>query len=105
KTYNRPLAQPWPYVILAGQCIKQSVSVTWATCEFQKSNSLPVIEGGLFPEMALVLDADDADTVRNDHTDLLKVCPQRLLCHIDCELGDLETQISKFSALKSTLRQ
>ena len=105
KTYNRPLAQPWPYVILAGQCIHQSVSVTWATCEFQKSNSLPVIEDGLFPEMALVLDADDADTVRNDHTDLLKVCPQRLLCHIDCELGDLETQISKFAALKSALGQ
>ena len=105
KTYNRPLAEPWPYVILSGESVHQSVSVNWKTCDFQKSPSLPAIEEYLFPEMALVLDANDADTVRNDQTDLLKVNPQRLLCHIDCELGGLETQISRFAALKSTLGQ
>jgi hypothetical protein len=105
KTYNRPLAEPWPYVILSDESVHQSVSVNWKTCELQKSPSLPAIKECFFPEMALVLDANDAETVRNNRTDLLKVHPQRLLCHIDCELGDLETQISRFAALQSTFGQ
>jgi hypothetical protein len=105
KTYNRPLAEPWPYVILSDESVHQSVSVNWKTCELQKLPSLPAIKECFFPEMALVLDANDAETVRNNRTDLLKVHPQRLLCHIDCELGDLETQISRFAALQSTFGQ
>lgn len=99
KTYNRPLDLPWPYVIADGARLSQSVELTWAPCA--TSPVLPVETdevGSLFPEMALVIDAQDALRLADNPSDIAVVNPQRLLCHFDAELGGTITQFAAFAA-------
>ncbi len=101
KTYNRPLALPWPYSLTAGEPLEQSVQLTWEPVETQSVQSPAMPSNVVFPETALVLSAQDALRLVENPTDIAEVAPQRLLCHIDCALGDGEGQIAAFAKLQS----
>lgn len=103
KTYNRPLALPWPYELQAGETVEQSVRLTWEACETEASEATDEVSDATFPEMALVITAEDASRLAGSPQDIAKVAPQRLLCHIDAALGGIEGQIAAFAALQKAL--
>ncbi|WP_245820657.1 hypothetical protein [Flavimaricola marinus] len=98
KTYNRPLAEPWPYLIPDGTDLRQSVEVTWqTTTSANASTSEEAPKGAHFPQMALVISPDDAARLALSPIDLEVVKPQRLLCHLDATLGDTSQQFVAFA--------
>lgn len=104
KTYNRPLAKPWPYVLPTGEVVEQSVHVSWKKV---KTAASVVAEDqtreATFPETAIVLTAEDARRLAATPRDVDAVMPQRLLCHIDAALGDVAGQVAAFGQLQSVL--
>ena len=99
KTYNRPLDLPWPYTIADSARLSQSVELTWAPSA--TSPTSPVETGEInatFPEMALVIGAQDASRLAQQPSDIVAVNPQRLLCHLDAELGGTPAQFTAFAA-------
>ncbi len=104
KTYNRPLAKPWPYVLPTGEVVEQSVHVRWKKV---KTAASVVVEDqareATFPETAIVLTAEDARRLAATPRDVDAVMPQRLLCHIDAALGDIAGQVAAFGQLQSVL--
>ncbi len=99
KTYNRPLALPWPYTLENKERLSQSVELSWVPCATTPASS---VESGpidaAFPEIALVIDAQDAQRLAHQPSDIAVVNPQRLLCHLDAELGDTAAQFEAFAA-------
>ena len=97
KTYNRPLALPWPYMIADGARLDQAVELTWA--QSQKTTvtqtATPAINAN-FPETAIVITPEDARRLAGGPDDILSVSPQRLLCHLDATLGDTTAQFDAF---------
>ncbi|NVO28961.1 hypothetical protein HJ526_16135 [Donghicola sp. C2-DW-16] len=103
KTYNRPLALPWPYDLSADAPLEQSVHLTWEPV-VTDPDPLPEPPANVtFPKTALALTAQDALRLAENPSDIAEVAPQRLLCHIDCALGDAKGQIAAFAKLQSAL--
>ncbi|TDH34882.1 hypothetical protein E2A64_14190 [Pseudohoeflea suaedae] len=106
KTYNRPLALPWPYEIADGETLSQSVEITW---EADATAAAPAISKGLkaarFPETALLLTPEDALRLAANREDFDIVSPQRLLCHVDASIAAAGPQIAAFAALQAVLPQ
>ncbi|WP_180899497.1 hypothetical protein [Martelella soudanensis] len=104
KTYNRPLALPWPYRIADGETLSQSVEITWKA---DAATVLPAAanpsQPARFPETALVLTAGDALRLAANREDFDIVGPQRLLCHIDAAAEPAGPQIAAFAALQAVL--
>lgn len=104
KTYNRPLAKPWPYVLPTGEVVEQSVHVSWKKV---KTAASVVVEDqtreATFPEIAIVLTAEDARRLAATPRDVDAVMPKRLLCHIDAALGCVAGQVAAFGQLQSVL--
>ena len=104
KTYNRPLALPWPYVLKDGEKIQQSVEITWQKAapvkpaEWSDPPALPH-----FPRMALALTARDAQSTEQVVAAVDTVGPQALLCHLDASAGQIVPQLDAFAALQSRL--
>ncbi|MFZ3582223.1 hypothetical protein ACOI1H_08650 [Loktanella sp. DJP18] len=102
KTYNRPLARPWPYVIDEEAVLDQSVTLTW-----QKAARSVVVSPAPraaqppFPDMALVITPQDARRLAGSPADVDIVAPQRLLCHLDATLGDVAGQCAAFAAAQA----
>lgn len=98
KTYNRPLAKPWPYKIEDGSVLEQSVCLTWSACDKAPSilKKSSILEAN-FPEMALVMTPDDAERLAKNPSDLAAIKPQRLLCHFDTVLGHTSAQFQAFA--------
>ena len=104
KTYNRPLALPWPYEIADGETLSQSVEITWKADEAAVSPAAPADrQTARFPETALVLTADDALRLAANPEDFDIVSPQRLLCHVDAATEPAGPQIAAFAALQAAL--
>jgi hypothetical protein len=102
KTYNRPLAKPWPYRIEQGKELCQSVTLTWDVAKPAKASPpQPQAPLGVFPEMALVIDAQDAWRLSRQPQDLRFVNPQRVLCHFDATLGETAAQFGGFAAAQA----
>lgn len=107
KTYNRPLALPWPYRLENGETLCQSVAITWeraaeAACPpaWEEPPANPT-----FPQMALVLTAEDARSI-GEVTEAVRFAgPQRLLCHVDAAAGPVGPQVAAFAALQSVLAE
>lgn len=98
KTYNRPLALSWPYEIADGATLSQAVNVTWApspTLAFVRAQK--TLPAARFPQMALVITPQDARRLADRPDDLEVIRSQRLLCHLDATLGDVESQIEAFA--------
>lgn len=102
KTYNRPLALPWPYLLQPKAPLSQSVRLTWERCAPDPAPpDNPAAAEIRFPETALLLTPAEARQALAHPADLLEIRPQRLLCHIDQSLGDIPAQIAAFAALQS----
>ncbi|WP_417242884.1 hypothetical protein [Celeribacter sp.] len=101
KTYNRPLALPWPYEIQERETVRQSVRLRWGPCSADEKVTRDEDMEVTFPDTALVLTAADAVRLVNNQADLDAVRPQRLLCHIDVALGEVEAQIQAFGTLQA----
>jgi len=104
KTYNRPLAKPWPYVLEDGSNLDQSVKVCWRTCRTVpakwKTSQVEDEDPVRFPETAILVNAVDVDRAIAAPSDIRDVAPQRLLCSIDETLGDVTGQCRAFAALQ-----
>lgn len=105
KTYNRPLALPWPYEIHENEAVRQSVRLKWEPCATHDAAGAEDVRQVPFPDTALVLTAKDAERLTDNRHDLDRVQPQRLLCHIDAALGGVEAQIAAFGALQALFPQ
>lgn len=107
KTYNRPLALPWPYVIPDGEKLRQAVRVTWTPAP--AAAPVPPIRaevpGAAFPETALVLTAADARRAAANPDDLKRIGAQRVLCHLDIAAGHGLAELQAFAALQAALPQ
>lgn len=106
KTYVRPLALPWPYVLDQGEHFSQCVSVTWnktGTPATAASKSV-VSDGVTFPDTAILVSAADADRLAKHPEDIEAVAPRRLLCHVDTSACAVASQVAAFAKLQSTLK-
>ncbi|WP_118134484.1 hypothetical protein [Oceanicella sp. SM1341] len=102
KTYNRPLALPWPYRLEDGAPLAQSVHLSWAPAPASPPAE-PLPPGPAeprFPETALVITAAEATRAAADPTALRAIAPQRLLCHLDTAAGQGAAELAAFAALQ-----
>ena len=89
KTYVRPLALPWPYMMPQGSESEQAVSLTMEgrlspPVGNEASISLRIgAPVGSVPPLGIGLDPEDADTARTKIDELRKARPAHLLCHHD----------------------
>jgi D-apionolactonase len=98
KTYNRPLAAPWPYALADGESLCQSVALTWtdhAAPRLIPRASAPAAV--TFPDMALLVTPQDALRLAANPADIRAVNPQRILCHLDATAGDVPAQYDAFA--------
>lgn len=87
KTYCRPLALAWPYVLPKGQAVRQCVTVTFRPAHHAPPRAAPMELNAPMPQIGLVIAPEEiAEALR--HAPLLaEVAPQRILCHIDGTVG------------------
>jgi len=100
KTYVRPLARPWPYVITGGAAFVQSVRLDWQAGAAQTPPAARQTTQGIFPQMALVITAEEARQATQRPGDLAGIKPQRLLCHFDATRHGL-AELQAFAALQA----
>lgn len=105
KTYNRPLALPWPYEISNGARIEQAVRVDWgrqAAVPVNPSKGAPARKAR-FPDTALLLTPDQARRATQTPAELATIGVQRVLCHVDATLGSVGAQFDAFAGLQAAL--
>lgn len=104
KTYNRPLALPWPYVLEDGAALAQSCEITWdAAPDSVPARPASAALTARVPQTALVLTAEEARRLARQPDDLDVVRPQRLLCHVDAAAGPAPPQIAAFAEAQAVL--
>ena len=105
KTYVRPLALPWPYVLSQTQPLIQSVSIKWRKNEKPISVANKIVSSGkmLFPDTALLLMPNDAMRLTDNPTDIGQVSPQRLLCHLDLTNHVIKESCAAYAALQAAM--
>ena len=101
KTYVRPLALPWPYVLQDGARFEQAVRLRWRPVVAAQMTA-PAAPTALprFPQTALVITAEEATLAASRPDDLAMVAPQRLLCHFDATRHGLR-ELQAFAALQA----
>lgn len=93
KTYVRPLARPWPYVLPEGQPVEQGVQLviaggTGATAKADAVITLALgTVGGPFPTLGLGYDPEADAAARSSHEVLREVGAAHLVCHYDPRRG------------------
>lgn len=105
KTYNRPLALPWPYAIRDSAKLRQAVRISWTPAPATASPP-PIraqVRGAAFPQTALVLPPHDAGRATANSHDLRRIGAQRVLCHLDIAAGHGLAELRDFAALQAVL--
>lgn len=95
KTYVRPLALPWPYVLPAGEPVRQTVSLRIAgdarpsaTASGNEPVRIELGEAGpTLPDIGVVIYPEDVEATLANLPMLSKLGPQRLLLHYDPTRG------------------
>lgn len=93
KTYVRPLALPWPYTLLAGTKLEQTVTLVVSGTVLhgggeQKAAIVTLGDAhGTAPSVGLGLDPDNFAATQARITDLVLVGVQHLICHFDPTRG------------------
>jgi D-apionolactonase len=96
KTYVRPLALPWPYVLKAGETVRQQVSLTLigtapAAPGAASTGAIQVTLGGetgdRIPTIGLGLPADQIDAAAAVLPLLVRAAPKLLICQYDPRAG------------------
>ncbi|MBV9999866.1 MAG: hypothetical protein JO015_12240 [Verrucomicrobia bacterium] len=104
KTYVRPLALPWPYVIPQGEGIDQSVTLTLTGAGTASAETAggPITvalgeEGAVMPALGFGLDPADAAAVI-DHAGILKAAgPKHVVCSYDPLRGHEEAVLEQMA--------
>ena len=107
KTYVRPLALPWPYVIAKGETIDQTVTLTvsGAAREIDSVDgplSLAIgeqIAGRTMPPLGLGLDPKDLDATEQSLKALKQAAPSHLVCYYDPRLGHSQADLKRMAAI------
>ncbi|RUX25655.1 hypothetical protein EOA13_26435 [Mesorhizobium sp. M7A.F.Ca.US.011.01.1.1] len=95
KTYVRPLALPWPYVLPAGQTLRQTISLR-ITGEGKAPAATVTSEpvrvelgevGPRLPDVGVVIYPEDVETALANLSTLAALGPQQLLFHYDPTRG------------------
>jgi D-apionolactonase len=110
KTYVRPLALPWPYVIPKGEGADQSVTLTvsgTATASVETAEGPVTValgeEGAAMPALGLGLDPADASAVI-DHAGILKAAgPKHIVCSYDPLRGHEEKVLEQMARAAQAL--
>jgi D-apionolactonase len=111
KTYVRPLALPWPYVIAKGETIDQTVilAVSGTAGEIESVDSrltLTVgrqIAGSAMPPLGLGLDPKDLKATEQSLNELRQAAPSHLVCYYDPRLGHGEEDLKRMAAVGKEL--
>jgi len=105
KTYVRPLALPWPYILKSEEPVSQSVSIHWSEAVSKAREPLDANSPDkmIFPETAIMINPQDVDRLLVHPEDLAQVSPQRLLCHLDTTTGRIPEQIGEFARLQKAM--
>lgn len=108
KTYVRPLALPWPYVLPAGVPQRQAVALRIeASPEAEPAPSvgdeaIAVHLGepeGILPKLGLVLAPDETAATLQAIDGLRRIAPQTLLCHFDPTAGHGREALAGFAEI------
>jgi len=111
KTYVRPLALPWPYLIAKGESVDQSVTlkVSGSAAEIES------VEGGItltidkqvvgspFPPLGFALYPKDLDGTKQSLDALRPSAPSHIVCHYDSRLGHSEIDLRRMADLGKAL--
>jgi D-apionolactonase len=111
KTYVRPLALPWPYLIAEGETINQTVALTvsGAMTEIEAIDdglSLALgeqIPGRAMPPLGLGLDPKDLDAIEQNLDVLSQAVPSHLVCYYDPRLGHTPADLRRMAGIGKTL--
>jgi D-apionolactonase len=111
KTYVRPLALPWPYVIAEGETINQTVALTvsgtmTAIEKVDDGLSLAVgeqIPAGAMPPLGLGLDPKDLDAIEQNLDVLSQAAPSHLVCYYDPRLGHSPADLRRMAGVGKAL--
>lgn len=107
KTYVRPLALPWPYVLPAGVPVRQRVTldiVAEGAAPPSPRDHAPVTltpgaTRGRLPLFGLVIAPDQAAATRDAADELAALAPQTLLFHFDPTAGHGPADLAAFARL------
>jgi hypothetical protein len=107
KTYVRPLALPWPYVLADGELLRQSVSLSLdsaspAAPAPTRSSVIEVAIGGAIgsmPSVGLIVTPEETDAVIARLNRLTEVGPQTLTCHFDPTVGHGRRALAGFAEI------
>ncbi|PTE11158.1 D-apionate lactonase [Mesorhizobium helmanticense] len=95
KTYVRPLALPWPYVLPAGRSLRQTISLR-ITGDAKVPAAAAIAEpvrvelgeaGPKLPDIGVIIYPEDADTALANLPILAALGPQQLIFHYDPTRG------------------
>ncbi len=105
KTYVRPLAKPWPYVLPGGQEFRQAVTLSFTGAptkqnKTSKSSGVRITVGAatqqIVPPIGLGMPAEELDHALSQ-TELIKMlAPNFLVCFFDPRQQHGVTELSKF---------
>ncbi|HWL57600.1 MAG TPA: hypothetical protein VNQ78_13145 [Paracoccus sp. (in: a-proteobacteria)] len=92
KTYVRPLARPWPYILRAAEAVEQRITVSVEGGESGASEGAAVrvavgAAAGRVPALGIGLDPDDAAAALELSGPLKELRPAHLICHHDPRRG------------------
>ncbi len=113
KTYVRPLALPWPYVIAKGETIEQTITLTvfGATREIDavvdRQLSITIgerIAGSAMPPLGLGFDPRDLEATERSLGALEHAAPSHLVCHFDPRLGHSQDDLKRMAAVGKALK-
>jgi hypothetical protein len=103
KTYVRPLALPWPYLIAKGESVDQSVilKVSGSAGKTESVNSGVTLTvnknavGSPFPPLGFALNPKDLDAAEQSLDALRQSAPAHIVCHYDLRLGHREIDLRR----------
>ncbi|QND59113.1 D-apionate lactonase [Mesorhizobium huakuii] len=107
KTYVRPLALPWPYVLPAGQTNRQTISLRIASdgttpAAIEASGAVRVTlgePGPALPDVGVIIYPSDVETALANLATLSALGPQQLLFHYDPTRGHGLDALHSFARL------
>lgn len=114
KTYVRPLALSWPYVLPAGEPLRQSVSVGVNADEgaaprphAKPGEAIPIRLGepaGRLPKIGLIVTPEETGATLRHLDRLAELAPQTLLLHFDPTAGHGAGALRGFAEILSRYR-
>lgn len=107
KTYVRPLALPWPYMLPAGETVRQTIRLR-VTGDGRAPAAAAIAEpvrvelgetGPLLPDIGVIIYPDEVDATLANLPTLSALGPQQLMFHYDPTRGHVLDALQSFARL------